>query len=67
MDLFPSSDEGRKTCNLLGPLERARCLQSQYILSLLVFVIINKSYFIYKSDIHDINTHTIIYICCSQF
>jgi hypothetical protein len=31
-------------------------LQSQYIFSLLVFVIKNKSYFIPNSDIHDINT-----------
>jgi hypothetical protein len=31
-------------------------LQSQYIFSLLVFVIKNKSYFVSNSDIHDINT-----------
>jgi hypothetical protein len=31
-------------------------LQSQYIFSLIVFVIKNKSYFTANSDIHDINT-----------
>jgi hypothetical protein len=31
-------------------------LQSQYIFSLLVFVVKNRSYFTFNSDIHDINT-----------
>jgi hypothetical protein len=31
-------------------------IQSQYIFSLFVFVIKNKSYFVTNSDIHDINT-----------
>jgi exonuclease III len=31
-------------------------LQSQYIFSLLLFVINNKNYFIFNTDIHDINT-----------
>jgi hypothetical protein len=34
-------------------------LQSQYIFSLLLFVIKNKNYFISNTDIYDINTHYI--------
>jgi hypothetical protein len=42
----------RELFKKLQPLPR----QSQYIFSLLGFVIKNRSYFIFKSDIHDINT-----------
>jgi hypothetical protein len=49
LDMYDSCRELLKKFQILP-------LQSQYIFSLLVFVIKNKSYFTSNSDIHDINT-----------
>jgi hypothetical protein len=46
----------RDSCRELLKKLQILTLQSQYIFSLLVFVVKNRSYFIFNSDIHDINT-----------
>jgi hypothetical protein len=46
----------RDSCHELFKKLQILTLQSQYILSLLVFVVKNRSHFILNSDIHDINT-----------
>jgi hypothetical protein len=51
-----TNSKKRDSCHELLKKLQILTLQSQYIFSLLVFVVKNRSHFIINSDIHDINT-----------